>query len=65
MNKQYRLIWNEFTQAWVAVAENARARGKRTSGAVLVAAAGLAIAAASTSVGAAPPNFHVAGRRPG
>ena len=48
MNKQYRLIWNEFTQAWVAVAENARARGKRTSGAVLVAAAGLAIAAAST-----------------
>ncbi len=56
MNKQYRLIWNEFTQAWVAVAENARARGKRASGAVLVAAAGLAIAAASTSVGAAPPN---------
>ena len=42
MNKTYRLIWNDFTRTWVAVSEIARARGKRASGAVLLAAAGTA-----------------------
>ena len=45
MNKCYRLIWNECTQAWVAVAETAKARGKRASGSLLLAAAGLLLAA--------------------
>ncbi|MEI6804771.1 MAG: filamentous hemagglutinin N-terminal domain-containing protein, partial [Burkholderiales bacterium] len=45
MNKSYRLIWNELTQTWVAVAEIARARGKRAAAAVLLAASGLALAA--------------------
>lgn len=35
MNKSYRLIYNEITQTWVAVAEIAKARGKRASGTVL------------------------------
>jgi len=29
LNHTYRLIWNDLTQAWVAVAERTRARGKR------------------------------------
>ncbi|OGT01232.1 MAG: hypothetical protein A2Z65_01115, partial [Gallionellales bacterium RIFCSPLOWO2_02_58_13] len=45
MNKIYRLIWNEITRTWAAVAENARACGKRASGAVLLAASGVALAA--------------------
>lgn len=45
MNKIYRLIWNETTRTWAAVAENARACGKRASGAVLLAASGVALAA--------------------
>ncbi|HEX5338407.1 MAG TPA: ESPR domain-containing protein, partial [Gallionella sp.] len=45
MNKAYRLIWNELTNTWVAVAENVRGRGKRASGAVLLAASGFAFAA--------------------
>ncbi|MBS1188548.1 MAG: conserved hypothetical rane protein, partial [Rhodocyclaceae bacterium] len=48
MNKSYRLIWSDLIQAWVAVAEFARARGKK-AGAVLCAA-GLASGAL-----AAPP----------
>ena len=32
MNKTYRLIWNDLTRTWVAVAETARARGKRAGG---------------------------------
>ena len=31
MNHIYRLVWNELTRAWVAVAETARGRGKRGS----------------------------------
>ena len=31
MNKTYRLIWNDFTNTWVAVAEIARARGNRAA----------------------------------
>lgn len=49
MNKSYRLIYNEITQTWVAVAEIAKARGKRASGTALLAAVAL-------SVQAAPPN---------
>ncbi len=45
MNKIYRLIWNEITHTWAAVAESARARGKRASGAVLLAVSGVALAA--------------------
>ena len=45
MNKSYRLLWNELTQTWVAVAEIARGRGKRTAAAVLLVASGLALAA--------------------
>ena len=55
MNKTYRLIWNDFTNTWVAVSEIARARGKRASGAVLLAAAGF-IAVPPAPVFAAPPN---------
>jgi filamentous hemagglutinin family protein len=48
MNNCYRLIWNEITRSWVAVAEIAKARGKHAAGSVLMAAAGVALAA--------PPN---------
>ena len=41
MNKSYRLIFNDLTNTWVAVAEIIKARGKRASGAVLLAAAGV------------------------
>jgi len=34
LNRIYRLVWNEATQAWVAVAELTRSRGKRSSGTV-------------------------------
>ncbi|WP_172600431.1 YDG domain-containing protein [Sulfurivermis fontis] len=38
MNRAYRLVWSDIHQAFVAVAEFARARGKRASSAVLAAA---------------------------
>ncbi len=63
MNKTYRLIWNDFTHTWVAVAEIAKARGKRASGAVLLAAAGF-IALPPAPVFAAPPNPPVATQLP-
>lgn len=47
LNHAYRLVWNDATQAYVAVAETTRARGKRTAGAVLLAtvlASGAALA---------------------
>ncbi|KFB99333.1 hypothetical protein GTGU_04336, partial [Trabulsiella guamensis ATCC 49490] len=37
MNKTYRVIWNESSQAWVAVPEFAKARGKRGRTAVAAA----------------------------
>jgi len=51
MNHIYRIVWNTAFQAWVAVAENARGRGKSHKSArpaiVLIAAAfGVGIAAA-------------------
>jgi filamentous hemagglutinin family protein len=57
MNKSYRLIWNEFTNAWVAVSEIIKAKGKSgkcASGAVLLAAAGF-IAVSPAPTFAAPP----------
>ena len=45
MNNTYRLIWNELANTWVAVAENAKSRGKRAAGALLLTAvAGAALA---------------------
>ncbi len=44
MNRSYRLIHNQRTNTWVAVAENVKGRGKRSSGAVgMVAATGMAL----------------------
>ena len=54
MNKTYRLIWNDFTNTWVAVSESARARGKRASGAVLLAAAGFIAVPPAPTFAAAP-----------
>ena len=57
MNKTYRLIWNELTNTWVAVAEIAKARGKRTSGATLLATASLlAITSAPSLAGNIVPD---------
>jgi hypothetical protein len=39
MNKSYRLIYNEITNSWVAVAETVKGRGKRASRAVVLAVA--------------------------
>ena len=38
VNKTYRLIWNSLTQAWQAVAETARGRGKSVTAGTLLAA---------------------------
>jgi filamentous hemagglutinin family protein len=51
MNKTYRLIWSDITQAWVATSETAKGRGKRAAGVVLLAAA--AVAAGLPEIGAA------------
>ena len=53
VNKAFRLVWSEVHHAWVAVAEFARAHGKRSSGkvagALLLAAvtAGLSVVSGS------------------
>ena len=47
MNHIYRIIWNETLGAWVAVAENVKRKGKRSSKAVMSAVAGTLIVAAS------------------
>jgi len=39
LNRAYRLVWNQISSAWVAVAENAKGRGKPVSVRKLVAAA--------------------------
>ncbi|MDZ4263455.1 MAG: GLUG motif-containing protein, partial [Pseudomonadota bacterium] len=56
MNKIYRLIWNEITCTWVAVSELTKGRGKRASGAVMLAAAGIVLALPAAPALAAPPN---------
>ena len=47
MNKTYRVVWNESTNTWVAVAEIATARGK--SGKAKVVATGVAVMGALAS----------------
>jgi filamentous hemagglutinin family protein len=54
MNKTYRLVWNELLNAWVAVAEIVKARGKRSSQALLVSVP-LAVLPAPTFAQTAPP----------
>ncbi|MFA6119718.1 MAG: autotransporter-associated beta strand repeat-containing protein, partial [Sideroxydans sp.] len=54
MNKTYRLIWNELTNSWVAVSEITKARGKRASGALLLAST-LAAAIPVPTFAQAPP----------
>ena len=56
LNHAYRLVWNEAIGAYVAVAETTRARGKRASGAVMAAAAGLTLALAAQAASAATPS---------
>jgi filamentous hemagglutinin family protein len=53
MNHIYRLIWSDVLGAWIAVAEHARGRGKRSGGALLAPA----LLALGVGVGAqaAPP----------
>ena len=47
MSKTYRVVWNESTNTWVAVAEIATARGK--SGKAKVVATGVAVMGALAS----------------
>ena len=65
MNKTYRHVWSLRANAWVAAAENARARGRGAAGTLLVAAAA-AIGAASfaSAAVAAPPAPPAAGQLP-
>jgi len=48
MNRIYRLVWSQTSQAWVVMAENLRRQGKRSSRRLLTAAlslsAGVALA---------------------
>ncbi len=44
MNKIYRLVWNELTSTWIAVAEHVRAHGKRASGVLMLSVAGSVLA---------------------
>jgi filamentous hemagglutinin family protein len=39
MNRIYRIVWSQVSNTWIAVAENARGRGKSTAATRLVAAA--------------------------
>ncbi|HMW16987.1 MAG TPA: filamentous hemagglutinin N-terminal domain-containing protein [Accumulibacter sp.] len=54
MNKIYRLIWNAPTHTWIAVAEIVRARGKRASRMVTLAAS-LGLVAPGAVLAQAPP----------
>ncbi|WP_322071632.1 ESPR-type extended signal peptide-containing protein [Paraburkholderia bannensis] len=47
MNKTYRSVWNESTGTWVAVQENANARGKKSRSGTKLAVAFLAANAAA------------------
>lgn len=65
LNHAYRLVWNEATGAYVAVAETTRSRGKRASGAVRCAAAALVLglagqAASALDAGALPTGGSIA-----
>jgi fibronectin-binding autotransporter adhesin len=54
MNKSYRTLWNAHTQAWVAVSEITRGRGKR-SGSSVVAGTVATVVLAAGLAGMAPP----------
>ena len=41
LNRIYRLVWSHVHRTWVAVAENARGGGKRSSRKLLLATAAL------------------------
>ncbi|MEI7613899.1 MAG: YDG domain-containing protein, partial [Betaproteobacteria bacterium] len=64
MNKSYRLIYNEITNTWVAVAETVRGRGKRTSGALLLVAAGVMMPLVQAPAWAGPPGAVVSAPAP-
>ncbi|MFH2087618.1 MAG: filamentous hemagglutinin N-terminal domain-containing protein, partial [Pseudomonadota bacterium] len=53
LNRAYRLVWSELRNTWIAVAEFARTRGKRASGAVAMATA-LALGAAAAMAAGEP-----------
>ncbi|WP_426113163.1 filamentous hemagglutinin N-terminal domain-containing protein, partial [Massilia sp. PWRC2] len=55
MNRIFRLVWNETVQAWVAVSEKARARGKRSASALALVAPLMATAALLPPAQAGPP----------
>ena len=55
MNRIYRLIWSEILGAWVAVAENARGKGKRSGRTLLAPACAALGLGASMAAFAAPP----------
>lgn len=65
MNKAYRSVWNEVTGTWVAVQENAAARGKRSSAcaakvlnaAVILGVGSLATTAAHAATTCDPGSF--------
>jgi filamentous hemagglutinin family protein len=59
MNRAYRLIWSEARQAYVAVAEVARARGKRSAAALALCAAFLAVPPAPTFAANLPEGGHI------
>ena len=46
MNRIYRLVWNQLTNAWVAVAETAKGRGKGSARKLIAAALSLSAVAA-------------------
>ena len=56
MNKTHRLVWNETTRTWVATAETARSRGKRSTGALTIACALLPPAALAQPAPTALPS---------
>ncbi len=55
MNRIYRLVWSEVLGAWVAVAENAKGRGKRGGRRALLAPAFAALGMGFGAAYAAPP----------
>uniref|UniRef100_UPI002636F145 two-partner secretion domain-containing protein n=1 Tax=uncultured Azonexus sp. TaxID=520307 RepID=UPI002636F145 len=59
LNHAYRLIWNELTQSWVAVAEIVRGRGKRSGGSALLAATLLATPVHALEIGALPTGGQI------
>ncbi len=56
LNRSYRLIWSELHATWVAVAEFAGRRGKRSCGALFTGAVLALIAAAAAAAGDPAPN---------